>query len=416
MTRRNRRNNGSGWDNDSKGGQNSPIRAGSQAITQQTGRGRADNRQTNYTYSQKPMARLLKFNRNHLFTGCFFAILLFLVYQLIRIMLPFLGALLVAIVVTLIFYPFHKWIQDKIMANSTLAATLSTLTATITLLIPIALLSTMLAKETKNLYPKTAQWITAIVQSEKKLPIPKLLRDNIDFDFEETMTNTIKAVQNTVTTYAAKVIKDVFFLIVNFCMTVIIMFMLFRDGNRFMRWVIDIVPLDTEYKERIEKQLYKTTLSIVHGLLMTALIQGIIGGIGYWIAGVPAPTFFGFLTSCSALIPFLGTGLIWVPLTITMFIWKGAFAGFFVLIWGAGLVATIDNFLKPLFIGKKANLPISLLFLGLIGGMRVYGALGLILGPLLISCLLVFLQIYLENRTPSTEIALIPKSIRKKNR
>ena len=68
MTRRNRRNNGSGWDNDSKGGQNSPIRAGTQAITQQTGRGRADNRQTNYTYSQKPMARLLKFNGESLST------------------------------------------------------------------------------------------------------------------------------------------------------------------------------------------------------------------------------------------------------------------------------------------------------------------------------------------------------------
>ena len=272
---------------------------------------------------------------------------------------------------------------------------------------------TLIAKETKNLYPKTAQWITAIVQSEKKLPIPKVLRDNVDFDFEETITEGMKTAQSTMTAYAAKIIKDVFFLIVNFCMAVIIMFMLFRDGNRFMRWLIDIIPLDYEYKDRIAHQLYRTTISIVHGLLLTAIIQGIIGGFGYWMAGVPAPTFFGFLTTCSALIPFVGTGLIWVPLTITMFIWKGTFAGLFVLAWGAGLVATIDNFLKPLFIGKKANLPISLLFLGLIGGMRVYGGLGLILGPLIISCLLVFLQIYLENRNPGKEIRLLPQASRK---
>ena len=364
----------------------------------------------------KQAGRLLRFNRNHLFTGCFFAILLFLLYQLIKIMLPFLGALLVAIIVTLIFYPFHGWVQRKITENRTVSAAISTLTATITLLIPIAIITTMLAKETKNLYPKTAQWLSAIAQSEKKIPIPKALRDNVDFDFAETMTDTIKTVQNTVTIYAGKMIKDVFFLVVNFCMTVIIIFMLFRGGKKFMRWAIDIIPLDTEYKERISSQLYRTTVSIVHGLLMTAIIQGIIGGIGYWIAGVPAPTFFGFLTTCSALIPFIGTGLIWGPLTITMFIWKGTFAGAFVLLWGAGIVATIDNFLKPLFIGKKANLPISLLFLGLIGGMRVYGALGLILGPLLISCLLVFLQIYLENRNPANPNPVIQKPFKKKIR
>lgn len=363
----------------------------------------------------KGLAKSLQFNRTNLFTICFFAILIFLVYQLIKIMLPFLGALLIAIITTLIFYPFHCWVHKKLNMHRTFSSSISTLTATITLLIPILLFSFLMAKETKNIYPKTTQWISAIAQSEKKIPIPKVLRENVDFDFANFMSEGMQKVQITVTSYAAKVIKDVFFLVVNFCLVVIIMFMLFRDGHRFMRRVIDIIPLAPDYKVRIAQQLYKTTLSIVHGLLLTAIIQGILGGIGYWIAGVPAPSFFGFLTTCSALIPFVGTGLVWVPLTITMFIWKGIGNGIFLLIWGAGLVATIDNFLKPLLIGKKANLPVSLLFIGLIGGMRVYGGLGLILGPLLISCLLIFLQIYRENRNQNKKDKHAPNTLLVKN-
>jgi len=348
--------------------------------------------------AQKAAIRFLKFNRTHLFTGFFFAILAFLIYQLIKIMLPFFGALVIAVVTTITFYPFHIWICRKLNLNKTFSAAISALTATITLLVPIVLLATLLAKESRNLYPQTREWISAIAQSEKKIPIPKILKDNVDFDVADLMAEGVQKAQATVTAYAGKIIKDLFFLVVNFCLAVITMFMLFRDGNRFLRTVIDIIPLDPDYKGRIAQQLYTTTLSVVHGLLITAMIQGILGGIGYWIAGVPAPTFFGFLTTCSALIPFVGTGLVWVPLTITMFIWKGAFAGVFVFIWGAGLVATIDNFLKPYFIGRKANLPVSLLFLGLLGGMRVYGGIGLVLGPLLISCLLIFLKIYRENR------------------
>lgn len=346
----------------------------------------------------KAAMRLLKFNSTHLFTAFFFIILAFLIYQLIKIMLPFFGALVIAVVTTLTFYPFHIWICRRLNLNKTVSAAISAITATITLLIPIVLLTTLLAKESKNLYPQTKEWISAIAQSEKKIPIPKILKDNVDFDVADLISEGVQKAQATVTAYAGKMLKDLFFLVVNFCLAVITMFMLFRDGNRFLRAVIDIIPLDPDYKGRIAQQLYTTTLSVVHGLLLTAIIQGILGGIGYWIAGVPAPTFFGFLTTCSALIPFVGTGLVWVPLTISMFIWKGTFAGVFVLIWGAGLVATIDNFLKPYFIGRKANLPISLLFLGLLGGMRVYGGIGLVLGPLLISCLLIFLKIYRENR------------------
>jgi len=120
--------------------------------------------------------------------------------------------------------------------------------------------------------------------------------------------------------------------------------------------------------------------------------------LGWWLAGVPAPALFGVLTSFAALVPFVGTSLVWLPLSAAMYFWKGVNVGLFVLLWGAIAVGLLDNILRPILIGKGAKLPIFLLFLGIFGGMKVYGPLGLLMGPLLISCVTVFLQIYRETK------------------
>jgi predicted PurR-regulated permease PerM len=104
------------------------------------------------------------------------------------------------------------------------------------------------------------------------------------------------------------------------------------------------------------------------------------------------------LTAFSALVPFVGTSLIWLPLSAVMFFWKGLQTGLFVLVWGALAIGLLDNFIRPILIGKGAKLPVFLLFLGIFGGLKVYGPLGIFLGPILISCVLVFLQIYREHK------------------
>lgn len=347
--------------------------------------------------------KALRFNKTQLFTYSFFGILIFLLYQLLKILAPFFGALLVAIAATLIFYPFHCWIRKKVVVQRTVASTISTTTATLTLLVPLLLFGYLLAKESRDVYPKTSQWLMEISKNEKKIPVSNFLKQHINMDVADLVSTGLQKTQEVIVRSVTRIVKDIFFFIINFIIVVVSMFALFKDGEIFLHWIKDLIPIDTEYKNRIAHQLYVTTLSIVRGLLLTAIIQGIIGAIGYAIAGVPAPVLFGFLTSCAAMVPFLGTGLIWVPLSIGMFMWKGIGVGLFVLIWGAALVGTIDNFLKPILIGRSAKLPIFLLFLGLFGGMRVYGAIGLFLGPILVSCVLIFLQIYLENKNSSTK-------------
>jgi predicted PurR-regulated permease PerM len=345
-----------------------------------------------------PAQKLLRFDKALLFNLFFFGILLFLLYQLLRVLSLFLGAILVSATLALIFFPLNLWIRKRVMANRSAAAAAATLTALLTVVLPVLIFGWLLWRESRELYPRTNQWLTNISQSDLKIPLPDTLRSYWDVDLGDVVTGNLKSIQESITTSGSGLLRNIFLFLVNLVVVVLALFMLFKDGEKFLNWLIDIIPMDQEYKHRIARQLYTTTMAVVRGILLTAVLQGLTGALGYWLAGVPAPALFGMLTAFSALVPFVGTSLIWLPLSAVMFFWKGLQTGLFVLVWGALAIGLLDNFIRPILIGKGAKLPVFLLFLGIFGGLKVYGPLGIFLGPILISCVLVFLQIYREHK------------------
>jgi len=345
-----------------------------------------------------PPPKLLKFDKTLLFNFFFFGILLFLLYQLLHILSPFIGAILVSSTLALIFYPLNLWIRRRVIENRTAAAAISTLTAVFTVVVPLLIFGWLLLSESRELYPRTNEWLTGISQRRLEVQIPEPLKTYWDLDLGDIVAGNLKSLQESITSSGTLILKNIFFFLASFVVMVFTLFVFFRDGEKFLNWLIDILPMDQEYKHRIANQLYITTMAVVRGLLLTAAFQGLMGALGYWLAGVPAPALFGMLTTFAAMVPFVGTSLVWLPLAAGMYFWKGLQAGLFVLLWGAVVVGLLDNLLRPILIGRGARLPIFLLFLGIFGGMKVYGPLGLFLGPLLISCVIVFLQIYREHK------------------
>lgn len=345
-----------------------------------------------------PLPKLLRFDKAQLFNLFFFGILFFLLYQLLRILSPFTGAILVSATLALIFYPLNLWIRRRVLENRSFAAAVTTLTAVLTVVLPLLVFGWLLLRESRDLYPRTNQWLTTFSERDLQIQLPETLKAYWDLDLGDMVAGNLKTIQETITRSGTVLLKNIFFFLVSFMVMIITLFVFFRDGERFLHWLIDILPMDQEYKNRIAGQLYMTTMAVVRGLLLTAVFQGLMGAIGYWLAGVPAPALFGVMTSFAALVPFVGTSLIWLPLSAAMYFWKGARIGLIVLLWGAVVVGLLDNILRPILIGKGARLPIFLLFLGIFGGMKVYGPVGLLMGPLLISCVTVFLQIYRETK------------------
>ena len=129
-------------------------------------------------------------------------------------------------------------------------------------------------------------------------------------------------------------------------------------------------------------------------MFLTALVQGITGAVGYLIVGAPAVAVLGFLTALASLIPSIGTTLVWLPLAVVYFIKHAYLKGIFVLAWGLFVVGLLDNFLRPLFMRGKSDLPFLALFFGLLGGMQIWGFKGILLGPLLMAVLPALLDAY----------------------
>jgi predicted PurR-regulated permease PerM len=135
--------------------------------------------------------------------------------------------------------------------------------------------------------------------------------------------------------------------------------------------------------------------AVVRAIFLTALVQGVMTGLGCQVAGVPVPILLGLVAFVNSFIPFLGAASVWIPVTIWLFYNDQLLAAWGMLLWG-GVISVVDNIMKPWIIGNHAKLPLFWLFFTTLGGLKVYGILGIFLGPIILSMGMAFLAIYRE--------------------
>jgi predicted PurR-regulated permease PerM len=172
------------------------------------------------------------------------------------------------------------------------------------------------------------------------------------------------------------------------------LFFVFRDGEAFYHWVCSTLPFAPAQQERIFMRLGQTVNAVTYGISITAAVQGVLGGFLYWILGVPFPAFWGLLTAVVAPIPIGGTGLVWAPAGVYLILAESLVRGVILLACGALVVSTIDNVLKAYLISGRTQLPPLILFFAILGGVRVYGVLGVFVGPLLLALVIDGVALY----------------------
>ncbi len=182
---------------------------------------------------------------------------------------------------------------------------------------------------------------------------------------------------------------------------VIVLFFFYRDGEaallQLRRALRKIVGASADkYFEAVGD----TTRAVVFGLIVSALVQGLIAGIGYQLFGVGAPILLSSLTALAAVVPFLGAVAIWLPVGLFLLLTGKISAGVGLLAWGALLVNPTDNILKPLLISGAADVPMAVVFLGVMGGLLAFGLIGLFVCPLILSVLLAIWKEWLKEDRP----------------
>lgn len=326
-------------------------------------------------------------------------------YLLYIVMEPFLTTLIVAAVLTILFYGVYKAILGRFRKFKRFASLVTCLLIIFIIVIPLSAFIVMLAKEAIDMYQtvsvkiasgsldsllkwETGGWIFDVKQ--KLFPFI-----NIDaLEIKKMILTAAQGVSTFLVEQSATFVKNLGGLAISFVVMLFSMYYLFKDGDALVNKLTILSPLPKKYEDQIIVRLKETVKAIAIGVFFTAIIQGIVAGIGYTVAGISNPVFWGAATAFFSLIPLVGTAAIWVPAAIISFLLGNHAGGIFLFLWGIFLVGTVDNLVRPFLIGGRSHTYPLLTFFVVLGGIVVFGLKGLIFGPLILVLLLTLLHVY----------------------
>jgi len=330
-------------------------------------------------------------------------------WQVLRIFAPFLGSLASAATIAVLVHPLHRRLLSALRGRRTVAAFVSTILIVVVLVVPFLLLSWVLVREAIDVVPKAQQWALALTDQGpaalEDLVSPRLVElvgraeataSGWGIELRPLLVQGLDTLGAWATATGARLLQGLPAALLSAILVIIAVFFFLRDGARMVRTTVDLVPMETVHKEAILLRLDETFGAVVRGMLLTAFAQGVLAGIGFGFARIPHAPVLGMLTCCLAVVPLVGAAGVWVPCVIYSFAAGGGWHAWFLLFWGVFVVSGIDNIIKPLIIKGRTNIPTFLLIFSILGGLSIYGFLGVFFGPLLVGLMLSLAGIYRE--------------------
>ncbi len=335
----------------------------------------------------------------------FFGFLALMAWELYLLLSPFIVPIFWAILLSFVFHPALLE-ANRLIKRRTPAALLITLVVALGVILPALWISSLLATEAQTIYTEVstmAQNGSLSKLQEQALhnhfveeineilgkrgvkledELPKMASGAAQWTSNELVTNVSGAARNLATFF------------IDFGIVLLTFFYLLRDGEWYYEALRNLTPLHEDEKHAVFEALRHTLSSVMRGLMLTALAQGVLIGLGFALTGVPYWAFLSILCAACGLLPFGGTGLVWIPAVVYLIYASGWGYAVALLIWCLIAVGVIDNFLKPYAMGQGTGLPTMVLFFGIAGGLAAYGPLGLFLGPAVISVFVALLRVF----------------------
>ncbi|OGG60401.1 hypothetical protein A2765_03050 [Candidatus Kaiserbacteria bacterium RIFCSPHIGHO2_01_FULL_56_24] len=315
---------------------------------------------------------------------------------------PFLAPLVLAAVFAVVLQPLYRYILRSMPRWPSVASLITVLVSVVCILVPLSIIGTEIGIEARQLYiqlsdPQTRVQIRSAAQNlddviGARIPAAHGFSDNLTANLSDYAQTTLQWFIQ----HLGDAFSGVASVLLKFFLFFIALYYLLRDGQTLKAKIIELSPLRDSYDESIFDKLELAVNSVIKGNLTIALIQGTLTAIGFTIFGVPNSILWGTVTAIAALVPGIGTGAIFVPTIIFMYFTGHAGSALGLTLWGVLAVGLIDNFLSPQLIGRGVKLHPMLVLLSVLGGLALFGPIGIFLGPLAISLLFAFLSIYAE--------------------
>lgn len=331
--------------------------------------------------------------------------LLGLIYLCYLLFKPFLTPIIWAAVLVTLFYPVTVRLRAFLREQETLTAVLMCTLVIVIIVVPIVVLTFILTREAFRTYKLIEEWVASgglgvLARVQESPQVQQLLAEigrHVDLgeiDLESNVLESLKRVTAFIGSQSSKLIQGFSASFVGFIFMVFAMFYFFRDGERAMKGLLGLSPLTPETGAEAFRQFVEVSKATLYGGVVVALVQGFLGGLGFLILGLPSPVLWGSVMALLSLIPIVGAGFVWFPAAVILLAQGAWVRGIILLAWGFLLVGIADNLLRPMFIGERTRLHTVLVFFSILGGLRVFGFLGFVLGPVIIALLISFARIY----------------------
>jgi predicted PurR-regulated permease PerM len=272
-----------------------------------------------------------------------------------------------------------------------------------------------LAGEAVDLYHQVEEMIKtgqlqAYVERMKDIPVFKWifagLGQHIDFSQANPLPLLLKNL-NQISTFifnqTTTLLKGFSSFVAGFFFTLLALYYLFKDGSHLFARLKEIVPLPAKQRDLLIQRFKDMIYATIYGGLLIAMIQGLLGGLSFWVLGLPWPIFWGAAMALLSFIPIGGTALIWVPAAIILLIEGAVLKGLLLLSLGVFVISMVDNLLRPFFISTRTNIHPLLLFFAVLGGVQAFGLIGFVAGPLVATLFLTLIEIYIQGIRPNKE-------------
>jgi predicted PurR-regulated permease PerM len=331
------------------------------------------------------------------------ATVLILGYALVRILNPFWGALEWALVLAFLLHPLHRRFTRKLAGRAGLSAGIITALTPLVIVAPLSAIAVIFAHQVGSL--------VGFLRTRTFVPFPTLMwrlqhyrllgpavhwvQRNLEVSMHQIEgwieTGARSALQSAAS-IGGSVMIGLAGTLVSFLLMLFLLFFLLRDGGAMLETVTRLIPLDETRRSAIVRDLLSALRSVVFGTAATAVIQGTLIGIGFAIAGLPSPVVLGVFAVFAAFIPAVGTAVVLIPAILYLAIIGHWGATIFLVAWALA-ISGAEQFLRPLISARHGSVPTLAVFVGAIGGVEVFGFLGIVIGPVLLTLIAELIRI-----------------------
>lgn len=307
---------------------------------------------------------------------------------------PILLSIIFGIILAFIFNPVYNLFL-KATKSKNASAFLICLLVILLIVVPLWFLTPVLAEQAFKIYLGVQQidFVTPLKSFFSSLFPSEALSTEIGSILQSFVNKMINSLLGSL----SKVILNFPVILLQSVVVFSTLFFVLRDRESIISYIQSLLPFSKEIEKKLFESSKGITSSVIYGQIIIGLIQGIIAGLGFFIFGVPNALFYALLAVLLGVLPIVGTALVWVPIAVYVLITGDTFSALGILAFGL-FSSTIDNFLRPIIVSKRTDIPSSIVLIGMVGGVFLFGVLGIILGPLVLAYLLIILELYRKKK------------------